>query len=78
MVSPESPTIQPALIVKIRKLGVPPALLRCTVNRFAAGPFMLTWWLMLGSALFKLIVFGVLKLKLILIVPPQDESAFAS
>src|SRR5207249_946411 len=66
------------LIVKIRKFGVPPAVLRCTVNRFAPSPLMLMLWFMSGSALVKLIVFGVLRLKLILIVPLHDESAFAS
>src|SRR5947199_8286940 len=76
MVRPKMLTVE--LIVKIRKFGVPPAVLRCTVNRFAPSPLMLILWFMSGSALVKLIVFGVLRPKLILIVPLQEESAFAS
>ena len=77
-VRPEILIVTPELIVNRRKCGVPFAALRIIVSRFTPGPFMLTWWFMLGSAPFKLIVFGVFRLKLILIVPPQDESAFAS
>jgi hypothetical protein len=38
MVRPEMAAPTAALISKMRKLGVPFAVLRCTVNRLAPGP----------------------------------------
>jgi hypothetical protein len=45
-------------IVKIRKFGVPPAALRCTVKRFEPGPVMVNSLDKLGKAVSNVIVAG--------------------
>lgn len=60
MVRPEIDTVLPALIAKIRKLGVPPWVLRCTVN--APAPLIVMSEAMFGRALVKSIVPETVKL----------------
>src|SRR5207253_3424511 len=53
-VMPEMLTV--AVEVKIRKLGVPPAMLRRTVRELAPGPLIIMFELRLGSAVARSIV----------------------
>src|SRR6266404_1370702 len=57
MVNPERETLLPLLIAKMRKAGVPPAVLRCTVRMLEPGPLTTIFVERLGRALDKSIVF---------------------
>src|SRR5581483_8445082 len=46
------------LVVKRRKLGVPPAVLLLTVKTFAPGPWIVMSVVMLGNAVKRVIVYG--------------------
>ena len=50
-VRPEILTVIPIGMLKMRKFGVPPATLRCTVRMLAPGPLMLKLLFRSGSAL---------------------------
>ena len=54
MVMPEMLTV--AVEVKIRKLGVPPTVLRLTVSELFPGPLIIMFELRLGSAVTRSIV----------------------
>src|SRR6267142_5558092 len=58
MVNPERETLLPLLIAKMRKAGVPPAVLRCRVRTLAPGPLIIIFVLRSGRALDKFIVYG--------------------
>src|SRR5215831_1571118 len=76
IVRPEIPTVELLLVMKMRKLGVPAAGFRCTVNCAAPGPLKFTLPAIWGRAVDSVIGL-VTPLKLIAIVP-QLETAFAS
>src|SRR5260221_4451377 len=76
-VKPDITTVFPELMVKMRKFGVPPAVLRCTVSRLVPGPLMLTLVARLGNALLRVIAVGVVRAKEILL-PLAAPFAFIS
>src|SRR5258707_371707 len=54
----EIASVAPPLILKIRKSGVPSAVFRFTVRRFAPGPLIFISVARFGRALVRLIVYG--------------------
>src|SRR5713226_2353189 len=57
-VKPDIVTVTPALIVKMRKSGVPPAVLRFTDSMFAPGPLIVRFLSISSSPLVSVIVAG--------------------
>jgi hypothetical protein len=55
----------------MRKSGVPPAVLRCTLSNVAPGPVMMTL-LRSGSAELRVIVLFAGRLKVIVLSPPAE------
>ena len=73
MVKPEKETVPPSVVtLKMRKLGVPPAVLRWTVKRFARGALIVRLLLIGNSPLVSVIVLLAGRLKLI--VSPGEAS----
>ena len=69
-------TVLPDAISKTRKLGVPPAVLRCTVRWVAPSPVIVRFLLISSSALVKLICWSISPASKV-IVPPSHTSAMA-
>ena len=74
MVRPEIVTVK-LPILKMRNSGVPPAALRCTVNRFAPGPLIFRFLSMNNSAVVSVIALFAGREKLI--VSPEIAVAIA-